>query len=287
MRIIETVSEMQQQADTWRAQGERIAFVPTMGFLHKGHLDLMRKAGELGTKVVISIFVNPTQFAPNEDFDSYPRALQRDFDLATEVGVDLAFVPQTREMYPEGYQTYVNVTEVTRNLCGRSRPIFFRGVATVVSKLFHIVKPHAAVFGEKDFQQLVTIRRMVKDMNMDIEIVGHPIVREEDGLAMSSRNAYLTTSERPTALRLSRSLREAQKLVDSGERSAEAVLKEVNNILAADGEAKVDYARLCNPESIEDVSSIEGPTLLALAVWVGKTRLIDNCVLAVSGEREQ
>jgi pantoate--beta-alanine ligase len=191
MRIIENVTEMQRLADTWRAQGERLALVPTMGFLHEGHLALLRNARKLAPKTVISIFVNPAQFAPNEDFGSYPRDLHRDIGLSAAEGADVAFVPGTDEMYPEGFQTYVNVAEVTRNLCGRSRPIFFRGIATVVSKLFHAVKPHIAVFGEKDFQQLVTIRRMVKDMNMDITIVGHPIVREEDGLAMSSRNAYL------------------------------------------------------------------------------------------------
>jgi pantoate--beta-alanine ligase len=184
-------------------------------------------------------------------------------------------------MYPEGFQTYVNVTEVTRNLCGRSRPIHFRGVATVVCKLFLAVKPHIAIFGEKDFQQLVTIRRMVKDMNMDITIVGHPTFREQDGLAMSSRNAYLGAEERPAALRLNRSLKEAQKLVDSGERDAETILKAVNDCLTTGGGATVDYARLCNPETIEDVERIGGPALLALAVWVGKTRLIDNCVLQV------
>jgi pantoate--beta-alanine ligase len=282
MRIIENVAGMQRLADTWRAYGERIAFVPTMGFLHEGHLDLMRTARKLGTKTVISIFVNPTQFAPTEDFESYPRDLQKDIDLSTSVGTDLAFVPRIDEMYPEGFQTYVNVTQVTENLCGRSRPVFFRGVATVVSKLFHAVKPHIAVFGQKDFQQLVTIRRMVKDMNMDIDIVGHPIVREKDGLAMSSRNTYLKPEERPAALRLNRSLKEAQELVDSGERNAAVILKSVNTCLTTGGGATVDYAKLCNPDTIEDVEVISGPTLLALAVWVGKTRLIDNRVLELA-----
>ena len=281
MRIVESIAEMQRLADTWRAQGERLALVPTMGFLHEGHLALVRTARKLATKTVISIFVNPAQFAPNEDFDSYPRDLQRDLDLSAEEGTDVAFTPRTDEMYPEGFQTYVDVTGVTRNLCGLSRPVFFRGVATVVSKLFHAVKPHIAVFGEKDFQQLVTLRRMVKDMNMDITIVGHPIVREEDGLAMSSRNAYLGAEERPVALRLNRSLKEAQKLVDSGQRDAETILKAVNACLTNGGGATVDYARLCNPETVEDVERIGGPALLALAVWVGKTRLIDNCVLEV------
>jgi pantoate--beta-alanine ligase len=279
MRIIESVSEMQRLADTWRRQAERIAFVPTMGYLHKGHLDLMRMAREIGSKVVISIFVNPTQFAPNEDFESYPRDFERDIRLATEVGVDVAFIPQTGEIYPDGYQTYVNVTEVTGNLCGRSRPVFFRGVATVVTKLFHIVKPHAAIFGEKDFQQLVTIRRMVKDLNMDIDVVGHPTVREDDGLAMSSRNAYLKPEERPIALRLSRSLGQAQALIDSGERDAEVILNAIKEHLTSGGSAKIDYVQLCHPETLEDVARIEGPTVLAMAVWVGKTRLIDNRML--------
>jgi pantoate--beta-alanine ligase len=279
MHMIENVAEMQRLADTWRADGERIAFVPTMGFLHEGHLDLMRTARKLGTKAVVSIFVNPAQFAPTEDFESYPQDLQRDIDLSATVGTDAVFVPRMDEMYPEGFQTYVNVTRVTENLCGRSRPIMFRGVATVVSKLFHIVKPHIAVFGEKDFQQLVTIRRMVKDMNMDIDIVGVPIVRENDGLAMSSRNTYLKPEERSAALRLNRSLKEAQKLVDSGEKHAEAILKAVNDCLTTGGGATVDYAKLCDPDTIEDVEVISGPTLLALAVWVGKTRLIDNRVL--------
>jgi pantoate--beta-alanine ligase len=270
---------MQQLADTWREQGERIAFVPTMGYLHKGHLDLMRAAREMGTKVVISIFVNPTQFAPNEDFESYPRDFERDIRLATEVGVDLGFLPQTREIYPDGYQTYVNVTEVTRNLCGQSRPVFFRGVATVVTKLFHIVKPHAAVFGEKDFQQLVTIKRLVKDLNMDITIIGHPIVREDDGLAMSSRNAYLKPEERPTALGLNRSLGQAQAMIDSGERDSEVILNMTKEYLTAEGSARIDYVQLCHPETLEDVARIEGPTVLAMAVWVGKTRLIDNRML--------
>ncbi len=281
MRIVESIAEMQRLADTWRAQGERLALVPTMGFLHEGHLALVRTARKLATKTVISIFVNPTQFAPNEDFESYPRDLQRDLDLSVKEGTDVAFAPRTDEMYPEGFQTYVDVTEVTRNLCGLSRPVFFRGVATVVSKLFHAVKPHIAVFGEKDFQQLVVIKRMVRDMNMDINIVGHPIVREEDGLAMSSRNAYLRAEERPVALRLNRSLKEAQKLVDSGQRDVETILKAVNACLTNGGGATVDYARLCNPETVEDIERIGGPALLALAVWVGKTRLIDNCVLEV------
>jgi len=279
MRIIEKVSEMQQQADAWRREGKRIAFVPTMGYLHQGHLDLLRAARRLGDLTLMSIFVNPSQFGPGEDYQSYPRDLDRDIRLATEVGTDVAFVPLPEEVYPEGYQTHVEVTEVTRNLCGRSRPVFLRGVATVVTKLFHIVKPHAAVFGEKDFQQLVTIRRMVRDLNMDVDIVGHPIVRESDGLAMSSRNVYLNAEQRRIALRLNQSLQRARVLVDVGERRAEALLAMVKDFLTGDDGVRIDYVQLCHPETLEDVSLIDGPTLLALAAWVGPARLIDNCVL--------
>lgn len=279
MRIIEKVSEMQQQADAWRQEGKRIVFVPTMGYLHQGHLDLLRTARRLGDLTLMSIFVNPSQFGPGEDYQSYPRDLDRDIRLATEVGTDVTFVPLPEEVYPEGYQTHVEVTEVTRNLCGRSRPVFLRGVATVVTKLFHIVKPHAAVFGEKDFQQLVTIRRMVRDLNMDVDIVGHPIVRESDGLAMSSRNVYLNAEQRRIALRLNQSLQRAQVLVDAGERRAEALLARVKDFLTGDDGVRIDYVQLCQPETLEDVSLIDGPTLLALAAWVGPARLIDNCVL--------
>ena len=279
MRIIEKVSEMQQQADAWRREEKRIAFVPTMGYLHQGHLDLLRAARRLGDLTLMSIFVNPSQFGPGEDYQSYPRDLDRDIRLATEVGTDVAFVPLPEEVYPDGYQTHVEVTEVTRNLCGRSRPVFLRGVATVVTKLFHIVKPHAAVFGEKDFQQLVTIRRMVRDLNMDVDIVGHPIVRESDGLAMSSRNVYLNAEQRRIALRLNQSLERARVLVDAGERRAEALLAMVKDFLTGDDGVRIDYVQLCHPETLEDVSLIDGPTLLALAAWVGPARLIDNCVL--------
>jgi pantoate--beta-alanine ligase len=279
MRVIENIAEMQRLADAWRGGGEKIAFVPTMGFLHEGHLSLLRTARQLGTKSVISIFVNPTQFAPTEDFASYPRDLGKDLDFCAQIGVDAAFVPSASQMYPEGFQTYVEVGGVTKNLCGASRPVFFRGVATVVSKLFNAVKPHTAVFGQKDFQQLVTIKRMVQDLNMDIEIIGHEIVREKDGLAMSSRNTYLKAEERPVALRLGRSLQIARQLVASGEKTSQIILKAVHDCLTAGGGASVDYARLCDTQTIEDVERVEGPTLLALAVWVGKTRLIDNCVL--------
>jgi len=279
MRIIESIAEMQQAAEGWRCDGKRIGLVPTMGYLHEGHLELMRSLRPQCDVLVISIFVNPAQFAPNEDFERYPRDLERDIRLASAVGVDIGFMPQVAEIYPEGYQTYVTVTEVAAPLWGRSRPIFFRGVATVVAKLFHMVKPHVAVFGEKDFQQLVTVRRMVQDLNMEIEIIGHPTVREADGLAMSSRNAYLTPEQRPKAVRLNQSLRRAQALVQGGEQAGEVILNNVSEVLDEDNDVRIDYAELCDPTTLQPVTRVEGPTLLALAVHVGVARLIDNAIL--------
>jgi pantoate--beta-alanine ligase len=279
MRIIDNIPEMQQAAEVWRCEGKKIALVPTMGYFHEGHLELMRAIRNRGDVLVTSIFVNPAQFGPGEDFERYPRDLERDLRLAGAAGTDIAFVPPMKDMYPEGYQTFVNVTEVTAPLCGRSRPAFFRGVATVVTKLFHIVRPHTAVFGEKDFQQLVTIRRMVQDLNMDIEIIGHPTVRETDGLAMSSRNAYLTPEQRQKAIRLNRSLRDAQTLVEKGEKTGEIILNKVREVLAEGDDVRIDYMQLCDPETLREVTRIDGPTLLALAVHVGIARLIDNCIL--------
>ena len=282
MRIIESIAEMQQAAEGWRCEGKRIALVPTMGYLHEGHLELMRAIRPHSDVLVMSLFVNPAQFGPGEDFERYPRDPERDMRLATETGVDIVFMPQTGEIYPEGYQTYVTVAEVSAPLCGRSRPVFFRGVATIVAKLFHMVKPHVAVFGQKDFQQLLTIRRMVQDLNLDIEIIGHPTVREADGLAMSSRNAYLTPEQRQKAVRLNRSLKEAQALVQGGEKAGDAILKRVREVLAEGGDVRIDYAQLCDPETLQEVTRIEGPTLLALAVHVGVARLIDNAVITPS-----
>jgi pantoate--beta-alanine ligase len=279
MRVIESIPEMQQAAEGWRSEGKRITLVPTMGYLHEGHLELMRAIRGRGDILVISIFVNPAQFGPGEDFERYPRDLERDLRLATEAGADIAFIPSLKEMYPDGYQTYVNVMEVTAPLCGRSRPVFFRGVATIVNKLFHIVRPHVSIFGEKDFQQLVTIRTMVRDLNMAIEILGHPIVRETDGLAMSSRNAYLTPEQRRKAVRLNRSLTAAQVLVEEGEETGEIILNKVREVLAEGDDVKIDYVQLSNPQTLREVTRIEGPTLLALAVRVGVARLIDNRIL--------
>lgn len=281
MRIISSIREMQQQAERWRSEGKKIALVPTMGYLHRGHFSLMRAVRDKADLVVASIFVNPTQFGPGEDFERYPRDLDRDSSLAAEAGVDVIFSPAVAEMYPAGYQTYVEVAEVTLPLCGQNRPGHFRGVTTVVTKLFNIVKPHLAIFGEKDFQQLVAIRRMAGDLSMDVEIIGHPIVRETDDLALSSRNVYLNPEQRSSALRLNRALKEAQRLIDAGERQSETILSKVKEILQQGGDVRIDYAQLCRPDTLEDVSQVEDPVLLALAVRVGATRLIDNRVLSV------
>lgn len=283
MRVIESIPEMQQQAELWRKEGAKIGFVPTMGYLHEGHLALVRKARELSDLVVVSIFVNPTQFGPGEDFERYPQDMERDVRLLTECGVDVVFAPRAHDIYPQGYLTYVEVKELTQPLCGRSRPVHFQGVTTVVNKLFNIVKPHLAVFGEKDFQQLVVIRRMVVDLNMDIEIVGYPIVREADGIAMSSRNTYLSPEERQTALRLNRSLDEARRLVEEGERRGEVILARVREYLETGGGLRIDYAEFRHPDTLQEVSLLEGSTLLALAAYVGKARLLDNCLLTPPG----
>ena len=262
-----------------RRDGKRIAFVPTMGYFHEGHLALMRKAKDLGDVTVISIFVNPAQFAPHEDYESYPRDPDRDLALAHDAGVDLAFLPHAPDMYPDGYQTAVEVPELAKPLCGISRPIFFRGVATVVCKLFHIVKPHVAVFGEKDYQQLLVIRRMARDLDMDIEVVGLPIVREQDGLAMSSRNVYLDEDERQSALKLSGSLQLARKMLAAGTDSVAGLLAAVRGMLEADPRVRVDYAEIRDADNLELMERVDRRAVLALAAFVGKARLIDNMVL--------
>lgn len=278
MKIIEFTKEMQKYSDILRSEGKRIAFVPTMGFFHEGHLELMRQAKKMSDCVVVSIYVNPTQFGPKEDLSRYPRDFKRDSKMAEEVGVDVIFYPSNKEMYPEGYQTYVNVEEVTNNLCGLSRPGHFRGVTTVCAKLFNIVKPHIAVFGKKDYQQYVTIKRMVTDLNMDLEIIGLPTVREADGLAMSSRNIYLKDNERTSALSLVASLRLAQKLYDQGERSVTKISSEAQKLIQNAPYTDIDYIKICDTEIMKDIEIIEEKALIALAVKVSQTRLIDNHV---------
>lgn len=270
---------MQAHSDELRSLGKKIVFVPTMGFLHEGHLSLMRKGLQHGDYLVASIFVNPTQFAPGEDLNTYPRSLARDLDLLEKEGVGAVFTPRDNELYPEKFQTYVTLEHLPEHLCGISRPIFFRGVATIVSKLFNIVKPHIAVFGEKDYQQLIIIRRMVRDMNFDIKILGAPIIREPDGLAMSSRNAYLTKAQYPAALLLYKSLLNAKALVQSKVIDAARIIDEAKKIINSHVETSIDYINICNPHTLDDLPVIDRPARMALAVMVGDTRLIDNILL--------
>lgn len=250
-----------------------------MGYFHEGHLSLMKEARRLADEVVVSIYVNPTQFGPKEDFSKYPRDFERDARMAESVGVDVIFFPANEDMYPAGYQTYVEVEQVTKNLCGVSRPGHFRGVTTVCCKLFNIVKPHSAVFGKKDFQQLAAIRRMVIDLNQDLEIVGMPTFREPDGLAMSSRNVYLSPEERASALSLVGSLKRAQKLYAAGERKAGVIISQAQGLISSAPFTDIDYVKICDTATLEDVEDIRGEVVMALAVRVGKTRLIDNSVL--------
>ncbi len=270
---------MKARAEELRARGKRIGFVPTMGYFHEGHLALMRKARELSDVVVVSIFVNPIQFGPQEDFARYPRDLERDRRLAQAQGVDILFVPSAEEMYPPGFQTYVEVTELSRPLCGARRPGHFRGVCTVVLKLFHIVKPHLAVFGEKDYQQLKVIQRMVRDLDLEVEIVPHPTVREPDGLAMSSRNVYLRPEEREAALSLYRALELARRRVAEGVRETRILRREIEEFIRSHPYTRIDYVEFRDPETLEERERIDRATLLALAVFVGKARLIDNTIL--------
>ena len=279
MRVIESIKEMQSHCGSLRLSGKRISFVPTMGYFHEGHLSLMREARRTADHVVVSIYVNPTQFGPKEDFSKYPRDFGRDAAMAKSVGVDVIFFPSNQDMYPGGYQTYVDVEQVTKNLCGMSRPGHFRGVTTICCKLFNIVKPYSAIFGKKDFQQLAAIKRMVADLNLDLEIVGMPTFREPDGLAMSSRNVYLSKEERSSALALVGALKLAQKLYAEGERNAVKIIKQAEKLIKNEHFTNIDYIKICDTATLEDVNEIKNEAVMALAVKVGKTRLIDNSVL--------
>ena len=279
MQIIETISAMRRWSEAERRQNRRIAFVPTMGFLHEGHLCLVRAAKERGDCAVVSIFVNPTQFSPNEDFAAYPRNFERDRALLENERIDVLFHPAVEEIYPVGGQTHVKVEKLSLPLCGASRPGHFRGVTTVVTKLFNIVRPQIAIFGEKDFQQLQIIRQMTRDLSMDVEIVGHPIVREADGLAMSSRNSYLAPEERRAALCLSQSLCKAERLFRLGETDAPAIVSLVLSEIAKQPLASVEYVKICDLETLDELAQINRPAVLALAVHIGQARLIDNNIL--------
>lgn len=263
----------------FRREGKSIAFVPTMGCFHEGHLGLMRHGRAACNVLVVSIFVNSLQFGPGEDYERYPRDMKRDARLAGGAGADILFCPSADEMYPAGFQTHVEVEAVTQPLCGGKRPGHFRGVTTVVAKLFNIVRPHKAIFGLKDYQQWLTVRRMAADLNMDGEVIGRPTTREPDGLAMSSRNIYLAPEERKTALVVYQSLCLAQDLVSKGERDAGRIGKAVGNLLSSQERIDLDYVTICHPDTLSERAVIDGKTLLAVAVHIGKTRLIDNCFL--------
>ena len=278
MRVIEHIGEMQAWSERERCAGKRVALVPTMGFLHEGHLCLVREGRKSADHLVVSLFVNPKQFAPDEDYKNYPRDLKRDQKLLEAEGADVLFCPSVEEMYSKDCQTHVEAERLERLLCGAFRPGHFRGVATVVAKLFNIVRPHLAVFGLKDYQQFQVIRRMAEDLNFGVEIVGHPIVREKDGLAMSSRNAYLSAPERQAALCLNRSLEAAGSLVRRGEIAGKQILVAVRQEIEREPLARVEYVSLCDPQSLEELENIRGEALLALAVWIGKARLIDNTI---------
>lgn len=279
MKVLKTIAEMKTWSRKVREEGKTLGLVPTMGYLHEGHLSLVRESLKSCDRSVVSIFVNPKQFGPNEDLATYPHDLEADQRQLERLGVDALFLPTQEEMYPEGFQTYIHVEGITRQLCGKSRPEFFLGVTTIVLKLFHIVQPHSAFFGEKDRQQLAVIRKMVRDLNLDIEVVGSPIIRDPDGLALSSRNQYLGKEERKTAQSLNRALKQARQLVAEGESSVAKIRSRMRAIIEREGRAEVDYISVCDPQRFVELEEIRGPAIVALAVHVGKARLIDNCLI--------
>lgn len=276
MKTLTTIAAMKSWSQDRRGQAATIGFVPTMGFLHEGHLSLIRKARAANDQVVASIFVNPTQFGPNEDLARYPRDPEGDSAKCEESGVDVLFIPDHREIYPVGYQTYVNVEQVSLPLCGANRPGHFRGVATVVLKLFNMIAPNRAYFGMKDFQQVQVIQAMTRDLNLDVEVIPCPIVREQDGLAMSSRNAYLSPVERKQAVALHQALIEARALFHAGENRADEYLRAMRERIERESDARTDYIRLVDPNTLADLDSVGDRALAALAVKFGNTRLIDN-----------
>ena len=275
MKIVSTIEEVRAQVKEWKKEGLSIGFVPTMGYLHEGHMSLIDAAGE-NDRVVVSIFVNPMQFGPTEDLASYPRDLEHDAKLCEEHGVDLIFPPTPEEMYGDQFYSYVDMDVLTKELCGLSRPVHFRGVCTVVTKLFNIVTPDRAYFGQKDAQQLAVIKRMVKDLNMPLTITGCPIIREEDGLAKSSRNTYLSPEERKAALVLSRSIFLGKEMVEKGERDCKRILAAMTEEIEKEPLAKIDYVKIVDLDTMQQVEKIDRGILAAIAVYIGKTRLIDN-----------
>ena len=279
MKVVGTIKEVRELVKEWKKNGETVGFVPTMGYLHEGHGSLITKARENNDKVVVSIFVNPMQFGPTEDLDSYPRDLEKDSKFCESLGADLIFHPEPEEMYHEDFSSYDDMSVLTEELCGLSRPVHFRGVCTVVTKLFNIVQPDNAYFGQKDAQQLAIIKHMVQDLNMDINVVGCPIVREEDGLAKSSRNTYLSPEERKAALILSKTVKLAKELIDAGEKDADVVVAKMKENIETEPMAKIDYVKAVNGLTMQQQKEIKAPMLIAMAVYIGKTRLIDNMIL--------
>jgi len=279
IEIITSIKKIQARSDTLRCLGKKIALIPTMGFLHKGHLSLISEGKKYCDDIVLSIYVNPTQFAPGEDLETYPKSLEQDIELAQKQGANVVFLPEDKQIYQDGFQTYVELEKLPHHLCGMSRPTHFKGVATVVTKLFNIVKPHIAVFGQKDFQQLAVIKRMVQDLNFDIKIIGIPTVREADGLAMSSRNSNLTKDQRKSALALHSALLKAQNLYKNRINDASRLIKAASNVILSKPDLAIDYIQICDPETLESIETLTKPTLMALAVKIGKTRLIDNMIL--------
>ena len=279
MKVVGTIKEVRELVKEWKKNGETVGFVPTMGYLHEGHGSLITKARENNDKVVVSIFVNPMQFGPTEDLDSYPRDLEKDSKFCESLGADLIFHPEPEEMYHDDFSSYVDMSVLTEELCGLSRPVHFRGVCTVVTKLFNIVQPDNAYFGQKDAQQLAIIKHMVQDLNMDINVVGCPIVREEDGLAKSSRNTYLSPEERKAALILSKTVKLAKELIDAGEKDADVVVAKMKENIETEPMAKIDYVKAVNGLTMQQQKEIKAPMLIAMAVYIAKTRLIDNMIL--------
>lgn len=281
MKLVKSVKKMQEICRRLKREGKTIGFVPTMGFLHAGHLSLVRRSVKESDRTVMSIYVNPLQFGPKEDFKKYPRNLKQDINLVKNLGVDYIFTPEDKEMYPENYLTTVGVAEITEVLCGALRPGHFRGVTTVVVKLFNIVLPDCAYFGQKDAQQAVVIKKMVKDLNMPLRIKVLPIVREPDGLAMSSRNIYLSRQERTDAAVLYKSLQLCRKLIQAGERNSYKIILAMKRLISRVKSAKIDYICIVDADDLSEEKNVEGKVLIALAVFIGKTRLIDNLVLKV------
>jgi pantoate--beta-alanine ligase len=281
MKVLKTIREMKEVSAELKSCGLSIGFVPTMGSLHEGHLSLVRRSIAQADRTVVSIFVNPTQFGRGEDFKKYPRDLKKDLKILEKEGVDFFFVPEAKEMYPDDYKTYAEVDELQDKLCGRSRPGHFRGVCTIVLKLFHIIEPDLSFFGQKDAQQAIILRKMVKDLDMDEKIEVLPVVRNKEGIALSSRNEYLSLEERKAALCLSKSLKKARSMIEKGERDAEKIIRIMKKIIAEEPLARIDYVEIVEMKELDPLPRIEGEALIALAVFVGKARLIDNIIVRI------